>query len=303
MESLQRMGVKTFVGLALFAAWVVGAQAATFKLYDSLIYAGKPDLTPYGVHKSKTVYERELCPPGDGFPSGRCVMEDGTWAPPKEERVKSVMQAAARDGNEIVVLDIECWPLQIFPDSKPIAGQPCLRKVPTIADISKFAGYYAKVATWAKEAAPTVSIGFYAVLVPHLGAYWANIRGGREYSDWEATAKRMSVLADKVDFVAPSVYTFFPDQEAWIKSTTGILRTARRLYPGKPIIPFIWPQYHEGSAAAIRGTPLSGDYWATELKLLYQLADGAIMWGGYKTDWEDSAAWWQETKRFAASHR
>src|SRR4051812_20414973 len=35
----------------------------TFGLYDSLLFIGKPDLSPYGFKRSRTVYQNELWPP------------------------------------------------------------------------------------------------------------------------------------------------------------------------------------------------------------------------------------------------
>ena len=35
----------------------------TFGLYDSLLFIGKPDLSPYGFKRTRTVYETELWPP------------------------------------------------------------------------------------------------------------------------------------------------------------------------------------------------------------------------------------------------
>jgi hypothetical protein len=39
------------------------AKAAGFDLYNSLLFIGKPDLSPYGLKRSRTVYEHELWPP------------------------------------------------------------------------------------------------------------------------------------------------------------------------------------------------------------------------------------------------
>ena len=36
--------------------------AAAFDLYDSLLFVGKPDLSPYGFKRARTVYEAELWP-------------------------------------------------------------------------------------------------------------------------------------------------------------------------------------------------------------------------------------------------
>jgi hypothetical protein len=39
------------------------ATRETFDLYDSLLFIGKLDLSPYGIKRVRTVYENELWPP------------------------------------------------------------------------------------------------------------------------------------------------------------------------------------------------------------------------------------------------
>jgi hypothetical protein len=38
-------------------------EGETFDLYDSLLFIGKPDLSPYGIKRVRTVHENELWPP------------------------------------------------------------------------------------------------------------------------------------------------------------------------------------------------------------------------------------------------
>src|SRR5215469_3303582 len=44
-------------------AKTAGSKRETFDLYDSLLFVGKPDLSHYGLKRSRTVYENELWPP------------------------------------------------------------------------------------------------------------------------------------------------------------------------------------------------------------------------------------------------
>jgi hypothetical protein len=56
------------------------------------------------------------------------------------------------------------------------------------------------------------------------------------------------------------------------------------------------------------GQNLTADYWQTQLNTVRQLADGAVIWGGwtmtttapymYQQTWDDTAPWWQVTKDF-----
>lgn len=48
---------------ASFIARLPKAKAAGFDLYDSLLFIAKPDLSPHGLKRARTVYEHELWPP------------------------------------------------------------------------------------------------------------------------------------------------------------------------------------------------------------------------------------------------
>ena len=48
---------------ASFIARSPKANAGKFDLYDSLLFIGKPDLSRYGLKRTRTVYESELWPP------------------------------------------------------------------------------------------------------------------------------------------------------------------------------------------------------------------------------------------------
>ena len=69
---------------------------------------------------------------------------------------------------------------------------------------------------------------------------------------------------------------------------------------GKPVYAFIWPQYDEQNK--VLGLQLiPGKFWALQLQTVAQYADGAVIWGGYKVNWDEQAPWWQATQQFLQS--
>src|SRR6476620_2744765 len=74
------------------AARLLLGRDEPFDLYDSLLFIGKPDLSQYGLKRSRTVYEEELRPP------------------PNEAAVRSKSVAVLAEGvtAEVpVILDVE----------------------------------------------------------------------------------------------------------------------------------------------------------------------------------------------------
>ena len=103
-------------------------------------------------------------------------------------------------------------------------------------------------------------------------------------------------------FCSP-LYTFYPLSEQWQKYAIENIKQAK-IY-GKPVYPFLWPQYHDSTI--YKGTYIYGALWQLELETCYTYADGAVIWGGWDMiawkpeEWKDDAEWWTVTKKFIAS--
>lgn len=255
--------------LAALCVWAVAAlgqagEAAPFRVFDGMNFAAKPDLRALGLLPIEIVYEASLFDPKSG--------PDGEVSP---ERLRAVGSRTAK--SEIpVVLDVERW-----------AGLPDAR--------NRYATLIARV----RRLNPERTFGYYAV-VPKQDYWRANSTvGGREFEQWKKENDAMQVVADSVDVVYPSLYTFYDDPLAWVHYATANLREARRIARGKPVIAFLWPMYHE-SNEALRGRYLSREYWRIELDTARRYADGIVIWGGGST-WNGNAPWWQETLLFLKS--
>jgi len=97
------------------------------------------------------------------------------------------------------------------------------------------------------------------------------------------------------DVVFPSLYTFYDNQAAWDIYAKGMIEEARRY--NKPVYVFLWPEFHV-SNILLRGTNIPAKFWRHQLEFCSALADGIVIWGGWKEKWNETADWWVETKLF-----
>ena len=245
-----------------------------FMVFDSTLYADKPDLSAFGIHPITIAYAGRF---------GNEWMRNATQLPDKA----SVQEVARRIDSKFrhVVIDIEHWPLK---------GESSV--------VQEGVSKYITVLQWFKEAAPGVAVGYYGA--PPLRDYWRAIRPptSKEWKSYSDDNDRLQPLARAVDILFPSLYTFYTDQGGWVRYAYGNIAEARRQANGKPVYVFLWPQYHE-SNRKLAGTYLPPDYWRLELETAKQYADGIILWGGWGSNnrparWDENASWWQVTKEF-----
>lgn len=143
----------------------------------------------------------------------------------------------------------------------------------------------AKLADWAHEAAPGKVIGYY---------------GTNTLSDIpETNFAAARELAKHVDAFFPPMYTFDDDRARWEKRAQASLAQSRELDAKKPLYFYLWPQYHVGSARALRY--VDGDYWKFQLETARRYADGVVIWGSSSYVWNPRSGWWDATQEFASS--
>lgn len=153
--------------------------------------------------------------------------------------VESVADTCVASGKEICVIDIEAWP-------QSTEEQRATKK-------SRFI----QLLQWFKARQPGALVGVYGES-PEFNFYDAcpdctGGHGSSSYIEWKDRNDDTNFLA-YADFVIPVLYeaiaegssysvgtTTFPDTVAWIGY---VMEEARRLAPDKPIIPFLWPIYH-----------------------------------------------------------
>lgn len=231
-------------------------------LYDHLLYQNKPDLS--SVLNTKFI----------GINAPALYSGGVTQAMPTQAKVQQVAQSIDPVLYPLVMLDVEHWPMPANVQNLVTIGQ------------------------WFKAALPSgVKFGFYS-MAP-IRDYWRSLNpASQDFKNWQADNTKMQPLANVVDVLFPSLYTFYPDRAGWVKYATANVNEAKRIAGGKPVIPYLWPHYHE-SNAAMQGAALLGSYWRLQLDQVQSLGlTSAVIWGGYQKPWNENACWWTDTKDF-----
>jgi hypothetical protein len=272
---------------ASFMARSPKANAAeTFGLYDSLLFTGKPDLSPYGFKRARTVYQSELWPP------------KADYTTPNEAAVRSKAGAVLAEGVTAampVMLDVEQYSVDVRLDPSHIN--------PNTSTVDANIRKLEQIIGWFKDQAPTLKVGFYDIApitgFPVSGHHPTN---DTELAIWEMANSYVIPFVTHVDALYPSLYTFDTDPAKWVALARRYISAAKRIGSGKPVRPFIWPQYHDVMRGPLAGTYINYDYWMLQLTTIRDAgASGIIFWGGYRTQWDDTQDWWHATLDFIAS--
>ena len=181
----------------------------------------------------------------------------------------------------LLCLDIECWPV----NGSDREARASITKFEEVADIFH-------------RARPDLKLGSYGV--PPIRDYWNAIKpGSAGYKIWLAHNRRLAGLARHVDVIFPSLYTFYDDVPGWQQYAHANIQQARQY--GKPVYPFIWPQFHN-SNKTLAYHWLPGAFWRAELDTIYQHADGVVIWGWsgfFPKGWHKKhPAWVDATRNF-----
>jgi hypothetical protein len=242
---------------------------AEFTIYDATLYKNKPDLTTYNIKYLPIIYENTFF--GDN--KSKDIL-------PETDNISKVANIIETSGSNIVVLDIERWKLK---GSNYLVYNSVVK--------------YRKVIDNTRKQGSRALIGYYGL--PPIRDYWRAItnENSLEYLAWKKENDNIQQLASDVDIFFPSLYTFYSNQKGWKKYAIAQISEARRLGNEKPIIVFLWPQYHE-SNKILGGKYLSAEFWRLQLDTAKKYADGVIIWGGWKQNWDANAPWWFETLKF-----
>jgi hypothetical protein len=228
-------------------------------LFDALLYGDKPADKITGLAEIGVVYEGTFWPPG----SDRNSI-------PSAEAVK----AAPLPRTKVIAIDVERFSL---------TGNDEVVK----SNVNKLLLLLDRV----RLARPEAQIGFYGAIP--VRDYWRAIgKGSAKFRDWQAENDRLAELGRHIDVAFPSLYTFYPSVEGWEAYASAQIAEARRIAPGKRVIPFLWPAFHD-SNRSLAGTELPENLWRAELALVFRSADGAVLWGGYGQRWNADSTWWR----------
>jgi hypothetical protein len=244
-----------------------------FTVYDALLFDGKPNLRAYGIRPDFSVPGGWLWPPGTT-----------DFSEPNEAATRETAEYVASSGYAgPVQLDIEHWYWDI--------------RYSSTATVDVSLAKLRQVLAWFKDEAPGLDLVGYYALVP-IRDYWTPVQFPQDLPAWHAANDYLRPLSRDVDAFYPSLYTFYNDPAGWVVYAQANIAEAQRISGGKPVYPFIWPQYHS-SAGPLAYTYIDYAYWKQQLSTIRNAgANGIILWGGYQTPWDATQGWWQATKEF-----
>lgn len=250
-----------------------------FFVYDGTLYKNKPNLKPYGFLPVTIIYGQEFWPAKKNMDSL-----------PTKVNVSRIASKYKNMSN-IQILDVEHW------------------KLMSEFDVNSNLSKYLQILRWYKSSAPRNQVGYYGL--PIGRDYWRSIssKDSDQYKEWQKENDRIINLAREVDISFPSLYTFFNDPDRWVQYAIENIKESRRINPGKPVYPFIWPQFHD-SSFLLKGKYIPADFWRLQLDTIRQHADGVVIWGGWDVvstnkpiAWDGNAEWWKVTKQFLAEQQ
>ncbi|HUO10971.1 MAG TPA: hypothetical protein VM008_21905 [Phycisphaerae bacterium] len=225
--------------------------------------------------------------------------------------IQRYAQSVAAAGTKYVAIDIEDSAIDIRNSSAAVVNSK-IQTMVQIVNLLKQAAPGLQVGAYGFPFADYYPLQLYSTAVAYRNgtkmddpgtAYWA----GNGFAD--ATARFTSLqrandtlapLLSVLDFAAPDLYTHVDlnapgNMQNWQIYAAAAIQEARRVMPGKPVLPFLQPQYTP-EMGKLAGTDIPTNYWLQEVKTVWNDADGAIVWGGWNAQgrevWNPSAGWY-----------
>ncbi|MGE5608709.1 MAG: carbohydrate-binding protein [Bacillota bacterium] len=290
-----------------------GAMPSSFHLFDDMTYTGQPkaEMRYLGI---EGIYETS-----NGFLVNGSYSEAATRA--LARRVNAL--------NQILVLDIETMRIdnRIPEREGATEEEKAQEQAAANAEVDATLRQLAQLICWAKAECPNLKVGLYGNLpirdwntttMPRerepYRTDWVNAVNAWKAANDYAAGTQVTVQATTggpwitksliqwVDCLFPSLYTMaynrYDGLNNWRLYAEANIAEARRIAGGKPVYPYLWMEYHQNAGAALLGQNLSDAEWQLQLSTVRELADGAVLWGGWTKTWNDQASWWQITADF-----
>ena len=184
---------------------------------------------------------------------------------------------------KLVTLDIESWNAVNKPDRDRLI----------------------KVITYLRARSPAgTKFAYYGILPKPL--YWEYLAGSASLAQQQRRNQAMASLVPYVDWIMPMLHAFETSPTNWGNFAKIMIAEARKY--GKPVMPWLWMQYHETSATNLRYRLVPDGLWRYQLETTYQLADSVCLWGtraapgsgAQRLAWDKNAKWWPATRNFLA---
>jgi len=246
-------------------------------IFQSFLYADRPVMTDLRIYPLRVLYAWEFYP-------GRAITE----LLPSEQDVRALARTLGHSGIGYACVNLEHW---------PVTGMDEI--------VAASVANYVQVLEWLRSEVPHLRLGVYGRTV--LRDWYRPVYNDRvspTYLAWQNENARLQDIVTASDFLAPSLYTLYREADLpgeWKRFAEDTLHQCRRWGQGKPVYPFLWPQYHPaGKPVEIRKTWITGSDWRPQLELIHDIADGMVLWG-IDDPWDESSGWWGETKDFLAA--
>ncbi len=259
--------IKVSLNAFLFSAFL-SLNVSGFTLYQSIGYADE---------NGKRISMESL-----GFSNMPIIYERSLWA---KGKVKDTLDSSKmgeyfseyEPQESLICLDVEHYKMKTV-DTVDLG----ITRLVTIA--KRFRQYH-----------PDTKIGYYST-VPQRG-YRQFLKGGERLERLKKTNLQLQALADEVDVIFPSLYTFSHNVDEWKIYAEGMIAEARRY--DKPVIVFLWPQIHFSNRLS-GGDFINGEFWKEQLRFVYENADGLVIWSQKRGSpkWDENWEWWLATNDF-----
>jgi hypothetical protein len=250
-----------------------------FEVFDATLYKRKPSLADHGIKPITVIYAQQVWGPKDSrkeVPKLKAVLNRLAKIPPSQK---------------MVVLDFEHWSLQGY-RHRPRIYNESIEKLKKTFELFK-------------KHRPSIQFGFFAQIpVCHFNR--AILPSNHpDHILWQTDVRRVKRLAEKVDVIFPSAYTYTDNRKEWTKFVQASLKEAKKIFHGK-IYPFIWPQFFNNRPTPrhLQAQYMDAEFWRFQLETMFKYADGVVIWGGWDfgnkkaATWKEAAPWWQVTKSF-----
>ena len=94
-----------------------------------------------------------------------------------------------------------------------------------------------------RRAFPERKVGIYGIGPTYNSTALHDVARGAAWQAWLSLNEELAPLLERVDFLSPSLYPFSPDTAEWKLGATAMLEVARTIARGKPVLPFLMPQF------------------------------------------------------------
>ena len=162
------------------------SKAVSFELYHSLGMINLPEkkLEDIGFTKIELFGHSDLWQKNDTFKPK-----------PNLERIKDIAKESEKKGSKLVTLNIELWNFDL---NKPVELEENIKRMMVVSDAFR-------------EYAPDTKFGFYRVLPKRNYHDPVNYKKNKKNkkNDWEMLNSELKSIAEKVDVIFPSIYTFY----------------------------------------------------------------------------------------------